>query len=136
MYLNSNGQLIDTNLESVNLTKAEELLHKFNLDWKVSKFPLNFNNGDTTHNTDFFGVVRTDNNDCFGAFTNQYETFQNSELAELVLEIADVIGQPISNGQEFKGGRKVMLQVNLEDKFVGDDTITRKATAVNSHVAS
>jgi len=143
MYLDSKGRLIDTNLESVNLSKAEQLLHKFNLNWDVKKYPLNFEspsnvdpNRTITTATDFFGVVRTDNNDCFGAFTNQYETFQNSELAELVLEIADVIGQPISNGQEFKGGRKVMLQVNLQDKKVGDDIITRKATAINSHDGS
>ena len=136
MYVNSKGQLTDVHADHVNPTQAQELLHKFNLDWDVKKFPLNFNNGFEQRSTDFFGVVRTDNNDCFGAFTDQYETFQNSELAELVLEIADTIGQPISNGQEFKGGRKVMLQVDLNPVKIGDDTITRKATAINSHDGS
>ena len=134
MYLNEKGQLIDTNLTSVNQTQAEILLHKFNLNWNVAKHPLNFNpSGSEIIDSGFYGVVITDNNDCFGAFTDQYETFQNSELAELVLEIADAIGQPISNGAEFKGGRKVMLQVDLNPVKIGDDTITRKATAINSH---
>ena len=146
MYLNENGQLIDTNLKSVNPTQAEALLQKFGLNWNVQKFPLKFEtpsiipvtdiNYSPMHNSGFYGVVRTDNNDCFGAFTDQYETFQNSELADLVLNIADVIGKPISNGAEFKGGRKVMLQVDLNPVKVGDDTITRKATAINSHDGS
>jgi len=146
MYVNSKGQLENVHADHVNPTQAQELLHKFNLDWEVKKFPLKFERNpiipitdimsSNIHDSGFFGVVRTDNNDCFGAFTDQYETFQNSELAELVLEIADTIGQPISNGQEFKGGRKVMLQVDLNPVKIGDDTITRKATAINSHDGS
>ena len=119
MYVNENGQLTNIHTDHVNPSQAKQLLHKFNLDWNVEKFPLKFEtpivepitniNYSPMHDSGFYGVVRTDNNDCFGAFTDQYETFQNSELAELVLEIADAIGQPISNGAEFKGGRKVML---------------------------
>jgi hypothetical protein len=141
MYFNEDGQLIDTNLTSVNTTAADLLLHKFKLDWSVKKYPLQFSTPITDsasqrHDSGFYGVVRTDNNDCFGAFTDQYETFQNLELAELVLQIADTIGQPISNGAEFKGGRKVMLQVDLNPVKIGDDTIVRKATAINSHDGS
>jgi hypothetical protein len=146
MYVNENGQLTNIHTDHVNPSEAKQLLHKFNLDWNVEKFPLKFEtpivepitniNFSPMHDSGFYGVVRTDNNDCFGAFTDQYETFQNSELAELVLEIADAIGQPISNGAEFKGGRKVMLQVDLNPVKIGDDTITRKATAINSHDGS
>lgn len=143
MYVNSKGQLTDVHADHVNPTQAEQLLHKFNLNWSVEKLPLNFNvpsvispNDLKSVDSGFYGVVRTDNNDCFGAFTDQYETFQNSELAELVLKVADVIGKPISRGIEFKGGRKVMLQVDLDPVKVGDDTITRKATALNSHDGS
>ena len=146
MYINENGQFINTNLTSVNPTQAEVLLHKFKLDWSVQKYPLQFSTPNphgaesslitSKHDSGFYGIVRTDNNDCFGAFTDQYETFQNLELAELVLQISDAIGQPISNGAEFKGGRKVMLQVDLNPVKIGDDTITRKATAINSHDGS
>ena len=145
MYVNENGQLTNIHSDHVNPSQAQQLLHKFNLDWNVEKFPLQFETPSSfsddsrlnqKHDSGFYGVVRTDNNDCFGAFTDQYETFQNSELAELVLEIADAIGQPISNGAEFKGGRKVMLQVDLNPVKIGDDTITRKATAINSHDGS
>ena len=143
MYVNSKGQLTDVHADHVNPTQAEQLLHKFNLNWSVEKLPINFNfpsvispNDLKSVDSGFYGVVRTDNNDCFGAFTDQYETFQNSELAELVLKVADVIGKPISRGIEFKGGRKVMLQVDLDPVKVGDDTITRKATALNSHDGS
>ena len=146
MYVNSKGQLTDVHTDHVNPTQAEELLHTFNLNWDVKKIPLQFETPslltpedsrlNKVHDSGFFGVVRTDNNDCFGAFTDQYETFQNSELAELVLKVADVIGKPVSNGMEFKGGRKVMLQVDLNPVKVGDDSITRRATAINSHDGS
>lgn len=136
MYVNNFGQLVNSNQDHVNPTKAEELLNQFGLNWKVDKKPLTFLDGGIQQPTDFFGVVRTDNNDCFGTFKDSYETFQNQELAELVMSIADVIGQPISSGKEFKGGRKVLLQIELEDTKVGDDTISRKATAINSHDGS
>ena len=42
MYVNENGQLTNIHSDHVNPTQAQQLLHKFNLDWNVEKFPLKF----------------------------------------------------------------------------------------------
>lgn len=125
-----------TNLQFVNKSEVEQTLERFGMNWTVDKRPLQFLEGIDAYETDFFGVVRSDNKDCFGAFTKQYETFQNSELAELVLNVADVIGKPVTHGKVFKGGRRVAMQLELEPITVGDDTIKRYATAINSHDGS
>ena len=135
---------ITKNQEFISKSEVENTLDKFNMNWKVEKKPLHFVDSDVVggiqvvnqHDTDFFGVVRSDNKDCFGAFTKQYEIFQNSELAELVLNVADVIGKPITHGVSFKGGRRVAMQLELEPIKVGQDTIKRYATAINSHDGS
>src|SRR6056300_1742414 len=93
----------NTNLQFVNKSEVENTLDRFGMNWTVDKRPLTFSEGVDVHETDFFGVVRSDNKKCFGAFTKQYETFQNSELAELVLNVADVIGKPVTHGKMFKG---------------------------------
>lgn len=128
---------ITKNQEFISKSEVENTLDKFGMNWKVEKKPLQFIDGDETYKTDFFGVFRSDNKkDCFGAFTKQYEIFQNSELAELVLNVADVIGKPITHGVSFKGGRRVAMQLELEPIKVGQDTIKRYATAINSHDGS
>lgn len=132
MQTNANN----TNVNYINQNEVNATLDQFGLNWQVEKRPLFFNKNEDKHGTSFFGIVRSDNNDCFGAMTNQYEVFQNHELAELVLNVADVIGQPIDNGKVFDGGRKVSLQLTLDPLKVGDDKVVRKATAVNSHDGS
>ncbi len=124
------------NEEFVKTDQVESTLEKFGMNWKVEKKPLQFLDGIDAYKTDYFGVVRSDNKDCFGAFTKQYETFQNSELAELVLNVSDVISKPITHGKMFKGGRRVVMQMELEPIKVGDDVIKRYATAINSHDGS
>lgn len=126
----------NTNLQFVNKSEVENTLDRFGMNWTVEKRPLQFLEGIDAYETDFFGVIRSDNKECFGAFTKQYETFQNSELAELVLNVADVIGKPVTHGKMFKGGRRVALQLELEPIKVGNDSIKRYATAINSHDGS
>jgi phage/plasmid-like protein (TIGR03299 family) len=129
--------LVNTNMNHVNNDKVNAMLDQFGLNWKVEKRPLFFQATESIDvPTDYFGVIRTDNNDCFGAMTNQYEPFQNSELAELVLNISDVIDKPVTHGKVFKGGRRVAMQIELEPIKVGFDTIKRYATAINSHDGS
>jgi len=131
-------QSIDSNKNQtfVNKSEVETTLDKFGLNWTVDKKPLQWLDGVDAYTTDFFGVVRSDNKKCFGAFTKQYETFQNSELAELVLNIADVTGFPVTHGKSFKDGRRVVLQMELTPVQVGNDKIKRYATAINSHDGS
>ena len=132
MQVNANN----TNVNYINNNDVFTTLEKFGLNWTVDKKPLYFNSNGQQNGSSFFGIVRSDNNDCFGAMTKQYEVFQNSELVELVHNVADVIGKPIDHGTMFDGGRKVALQLTLEPLTVGDDKVIRKATAINSHDGS
>jgi hypothetical protein len=120
----------------VNNDQVNAMLNRFGLNWLVEKRPLFFQANESVKKTDYFGVIRTDNNKCFGAMTKQYEPFQNHEMAELVLRISDVIGKPVTHGKVFKEGRRVAMQIELEPIKVGFDTIKRYATAINSHDGS
>lgn len=128
---------VNTHLNHVNNDQVNAMLDRFGLNWLVEKRPLFFQANESIDvPTDYFGIVRTDNFDCFGAMTKQYEPFQNHEMAELVLNISDVIDKPVTHGKVFKGGRRVAMQIELEPITVGDDTIKRYATAINSHDGS
>lgn len=129
MFLNENGQLIDQNSDLVNSKNVAELLDRFGLNWVVEKTPLVLPTGEET---DFFGTVRKDTKQTFGAFKNSYEVFQNDELANIVMNVGDVIGIDASNGGMFKGGAKVYMQLELDSKKVGNDKVRRYATAINS----
>lgn len=127
---------VNKHMNHVNNDQVNNMLDKFGLNWLVEKRPLFFQRNESVKKTDYFGVIRTDNNKCFGAMTKQYEPFQNYEMAELVLRISDVIGKPVTHGKVFKEGRRVAMQIELEPIKVGDDTIKRYATAINSHDGS
>jgi len=127
---------VNTHMNYVNNDQVNAMLNRFGLNWLVEKRPLFFQANESVKKTDYFGVIRTDNNKCFGAMTKQYEPFQNHEMAELVLRISDVIGKPVTHGKVFKEGRRVAMQIELEPIKVGFDTIKRYATAINSHDGS
>jgi len=127
---------VNTHMNHVNNDQVNAMLDRFGLNWLVEKRPLFFQTNESVKKTDYFGVIRTDINKCFGAMTKQYEPFQNHEMAELVLRISDVIGKPVTHGKVFKEGRRVAMQIELEPITVGDDTIKRYATAINSHDGS
>ena len=66
-----------TNLQHIDKSEVEQTLDRFGMNWSVDKKPLQFLDGIDAYETDFFGVIRSDNKDCFGSVTKQYETFQN-----------------------------------------------------------
>lgn len=127
---------VNKHMNHVNNDQVNAMLDRFGLNWLVEKRPLFFQANESDKKTKYFGVIRTDINKCFGAMTKQYEPFQNHEMAELVLRISDVIGKPVTHGKVFKEGRRVAMQIELEPITVGDDTIKRYATAINSHDGS
>lgn len=117
-----------------NPDAVAELLEKFGLKWTVSKQPLLLPDGTPT---DFFGIVRDDTKKTFSTCKDSYVPFQNSELAELLIRIADRTGYEIHSGGKFNGGGKVYLQLNTgnEIKNLGENRTTVKgyATGINSH---
>jgi hypothetical protein len=129
MYFNQNGQFIDQNNDLIKSNEVSILLDKYDLNWEVVKTPLILPSGE---DTGFFGTVRQDTRKTFGSFKGSYEVFQNDELARIVLDVADVLGVQSSNGGSFKEGAKVFMQIAMDDKKVGNDTIKRWTTAINS----
>lgn len=117
-----------------NAWGVQEILEKFGLNWKVDKQPLCLPDGNVT---DFFGVVRTDNNKCFTTCKEGYMPFQNSELAELLIRLSDKTGYNIHNGGMFNGGGKVYLQLESPNKITGigenNDTVNGYLTGINGH---
>jgi hypothetical protein len=129
MYINENGQFIDQNQDLVKGNEVANLLDKYGLNWTVEKQPLSLPSGLVT---DYYAAVRTDIEQPFGTFKEGYEVYQNEELANLVMSVADTIGTLPSNGGMFKNGARVYLQLDLEDKKVANDRVRRWATAINS----
>lgn len=113
------------------------LLDKYGLRWTVSKQPLTLPTGE---NTGFWGIVRDDNRQTFATCKDSYVPYQNSELAELLIRIADKAGYEIHSGGQFNGGAKVYLQLNTgnEIKNLGKNNTTVKGyvTGLNSHDGS
>ncbi|HET8963746.1 MAG TPA: DUF932 domain-containing protein [Chitinophagales bacterium] len=120
--------------DSENIELVNELLDKFRLRWSVSKQPLVL--PDSTP-TGFFGIVRDDIKKTFTTVKDGYTPYQNSELAELLIRIADKGGYEIHSGGMFNDGGKVFMQLNTcnEIKNLGANSTTVKgyATAINSH---
>jgi hypothetical protein len=125
--------LVDTNNEMVVAHKTAQLLDKFDLNWIVEKQPLLLPSGNPSG---LFGIVRKDTDNCFTSASEQYEIFQNAELAELVQAVGYEFGIDAERGGMFNNGGKVYLQLGMNDKRVGDDVVKRWATAINSHDGS
>lgn len=118
-------------------TAAKEMLDKFGLNWKVQKENLILQDGTIT---DFFGVVRQDNNTVFSTCKQGYTPYQNEALAEMLIRISEKTGFSIHNGGSFKGGAKVFLQLKSPNDLKGigenNDLVKGYLTGINSHDGS
>lgn len=142
--MNNNKNFADSLINNVfsgievsDISNAEAvaaLLDKFGLRWTVSKQPLKLTTGE---DTGFYGIVRDDTRRTYSTCKDSYVPFQNSELAELLIRIADKTGYQIHSGGEFNGGGKIYLQLNTgnEIKNLGANKTTVKGyvTGINSH---
>ena len=120
--------------DAANSEAVAQLLDKYNLRWTVSKQALVLPTGEETG---FFGIVRDDTHKTFATCKDGYMAFQNSELAELLIRIADKTGYTIHSGGEFNGGGKVYLQLNTGNEIKGlganGTTVKGFVTGINSH---
>lgn len=124
-------QLIGTAIQN---DQVNELLDKFALNWKVEKTPLLLPNGQSTP---YFALVRDDNGGILNSVKDSYIPFQNNELADLIIKIADKGGYDIHSGGEFNGGSKLYLQLlsGNEINGIGENKskVTGFVTGINSH---
>lgn len=120
-----------------NAERVASLLDRFDLRWTVSKQPMYLKDGT---DTGFMAVTRDDNNTIFQSCKPSYQPYQNSELAELLIRIADKGGYEIHSGGEFKDGAKVYVQLVSGNQIKGigkNNTIVNGyATGINSHDGS
>jgi phage/plasmid-like protein (TIGR03299 family) len=121
-------------ISAIQNDKVNELLDKFGLNWEVEKTPLILPNGSETP---YFALVRSDNGQCLNSVKDSYVPFQNSELADLVIKIADKGGYNIHSGGKFNGGQKLYLQLESgnEIKSIGENRskVIGYISGINSH---
>ncbi len=113
-----------------------EILDQFGLRWTVSVKPMVLA-CDALKDTNICGIARDDNNAVFAACKKGYTPFQNSRLAELVIDIAGKAGYTVHSGGMFNDGGKVYLQLksNQDLNGIGENRskIIGYVTAINSH---
>lgn len=117
-----------------NADAVATLLDKYGLRWEVEKQPLLLPCGTETP---FFGIVRADNNHTFSTCKGSYVPYQNSELGELLVRIAEKGGYSIHSGGAFNGGAKVFIQLDTGNALKGigsnNDIVKGFVTGINSH---
>ncbi len=112
-----------------------ELLEDAGMNWSVNKEPLTLQSDQKE--TRFFGVVRSDNRNCFGTCTGRYEVFQNQEMAELAIRLQEETGYNPNGGNVFAEGARVMIDLKgkneiLEYPKVGD-IMEKSIRITNTH---
>jgi hypothetical protein len=107
-----------------------DLLMETGLNWTVTKESLMSFDGKPT---DSFGLFRSDNGQHLATVQKRYEVYQNFELAEAILEATQTLDLNVTRGGELSGGRKVYLQAELPEVYIGKSGMQRWITGVNSH---
>lgn len=120
-----------------NAERVADLLDQFGLRWSVNKERLFLQDGTQTT---FNAIVRDDTRVQFTTCKDSYHPYQNSELAELLINIADKGGFKIHSGGMFNDGAKVYVQLESgnEIKSIGKNNtkVIGYATGLNSHDGS
>jgi len=110
--------------------KTFDLLTQTGLNWSVSKEELVTKSGKATES---YGIIRNDTGKWLATVGNQYNPFQNSELAETIIQATDGLGLVTTRGGSLCGDKKVYLQAELPDEYIGNSAVQRWITALNSH---
>lgn len=114
--------------------KVFNLLEATNLNWTVTKEPLFARIGDKEIETESYGIMRGEKH--LGTVGQQYQPFQNSQLAETIVNATESLNIKTTNGGSLAGNRKVYLQAELESLHIGNTQVKRWITTVNSHDGS
>lgn len=116
--------------------KCFDLLEESGINWSVDKKPLTaLNNDGLVLQTESFGIFKS-SSIWLGTVGKEYEPLQNSELAMILLNAVEGLDIELTRGGQLKEGRKIYLQANLPDEFVGESNLKRWVTALNSHDGS
>ncbi len=114
--------------------KNAELIKTLNLDWTVSKQPIQTITGTAIKNK--YAIVRDDSNEVLGVVGKAYAPIQNSQLVDLVAAGAEKVGVELVRSREFDGGAKIAVQIKSENLIIGNDLVEGFITGINSHDGS
>ncbi|MCK5872883.1 MAG: DUF932 domain-containing protein [Methylococcales bacterium] len=138
---------MQTETEIKREIKTKEILIDYGLDWKIEKRALvditeiekdPLNPMLMPEKTPFFSLRNMSNGQHLHSVKNGYTVSQNEDLVYSILKGTEAFGniKPIF-GASIRGGRKVMLQFELEGKsYVNDDMITQYITGMDSNDGS
>lgn len=112
----------------------EQVLNQYGLNWNVEKRRLAFqDNEGVYHNTEDFGLVRSDNNFNLGVCKKDYHPFQNTMVLQTLRDFSDQYGFQIEKGGMFREGRRIYFQIRIADNVkVGRDSVEQYIFAANS----
>jgi hypothetical protein len=121
-----------------NFERTMNLLERTGLNWEVKKEQFTHPSGLIT---DHYGIFRYNHGDdapidCLGSVKGRYTPFQNWELADTVVRATEGIGISTDRGGTLNGGRKVYLQAQLPEEYIGKSGVKRWVTCINSHDGS
>ena len=119
--------------------KIFEVLEQAKLNWKVNQVQLISKSTDEKLNnlqTESYGIFRNDNGLWLGTVSEKYTPYQNEQLAETIVLASEGIGLDVTRGGLLSDGKKVYLQCELKQEYIGKSAIKRFITALNSHNGS
>ena len=117
-------------MENLN-EKTFELLEATGLNWTVKKEILVSSvEGKPTQS---FGLFRSDNGNWLSTVGKRYVPYQNYEMAEHLLQACEGVDLAVTRGGSLSGGRKIYLQAELPEIYIGRGIVKRWITGLNIH---
>ena len=121
------------------LNHVLDIMNKYKLNWDVKKIPLFTNEEGGSLPTNSFGIFRSDNNAWLSTQGKNYVPLQNFDLVSSVITASANIKEfdldAVHAGQ-LSQGRKIYVQLPMEDEVIGNSKVNRWITALNSHDGS
>lgn len=121
------------------LNHVLDIMNKYKLNWDVNKIPLITNEEGGSLPTNSFGIFRSDNNAWLSTQGKNYVPLQNFDLVSSVITASANIKEfdldAVHAGQ-LSQGRKIYVQLPMEDEVIGNSKVNRWITALNSHDGS
>jgi phage/plasmid-like protein (TIGR03299 family) len=110
-----------------------ELLERTGTNWTVNKLPLVGPDGQQTGS---FGLFRNDTGNWLGTTGSRYTALQNFEMAEMLIDACQAVGLEAAKGGVLRYGARVFMQARLPKVTIGDSSVERYVTLLNSHDGS
>lgn len=121
-------------------SKVKQILKAHGLDFRIDKRQL-FGTDDEGSQliTPYFGLFNSKSGECINTCKVGYHVSQNEDIVDMVLKGTEKFGDKlnVTKAGSINGGRRVFLQLAIEGETkIGDDTITRYITIIDSNDGS